>query len=44
MADMTDDQLLANVEGTGESTAFPESVIPSPVRASTPIQDPSPHR
>ncbi|KAL6565667.1 hypothetical protein OROHE_004722 [Orobanche hederae] len=41
---MTDDQLLANVEGTSESTAFPESVIPSPVRASTPIQDPSPHR
>ncbi|KAL6528095.1 hypothetical protein OROHE_015045 [Orobanche hederae] len=26
-----------------ESTAFPESVIPSPVRASTPVQDPSPH-
>ncbi|KAL6508862.1 hypothetical protein OROHE_021421 [Orobanche hederae] len=44
MAAMTDDQLLAKVEGTGESTAFSESVIPSPVRASTPVQDPSPHR
>ncbi|KAL6563094.1 hypothetical protein OROHE_005681 [Orobanche hederae] len=44
MAAMTEDQLLAKVEGTGESTAFPESVIPSPVRASTPVQDPSPHR
>ncbi|KAL6536167.1 hypothetical protein OROHE_013011 [Orobanche hederae] len=43
-AAMTDDQLLAKVEGTGESTVFPESVIPSPVRASTPVQDPSPHR
>ncbi|KAL6535995.1 hypothetical protein OROHE_012839 [Orobanche hederae] len=44
MAAMTDAQLLANVEGTGESNAFPESVIPSPIRVSTPIQDPSPHR
>ncbi|KAL6531451.1 hypothetical protein OROMI_027814 [Orobanche minor] len=44
MADMTEDQLLAKVEGTGESTAFPESFIPSPVRAYTPVQDPSPHR
>ncbi|KAL6586245.1 hypothetical protein OROMI_002889 [Orobanche minor] len=44
MAAMTDDQLLAKVEGIGESTAFPELVIPSPVRASTPVQDPSPHR
>ncbi|KAL6586117.1 hypothetical protein OROMI_002761 [Orobanche minor] len=44
MAAMTDDQLLAKVEGTGESTAFPESVIPSPERASTLVQDPSPHR
>ncbi|KAL6562840.1 hypothetical protein OROHE_005427 [Orobanche hederae] len=44
MAAMTDDQLLAKVEGTGESTAIPESVIPSPVRVSTPVQVPSPHR
>ncbi|KAL6543401.1 hypothetical protein OROHE_010023 [Orobanche hederae] len=44
MAAMMDDQLLAKVEGTGESTAFPKSVIPSPVRVSTPVQDPSPHR
>ncbi|KAL6563182.1 hypothetical protein OROHE_005769 [Orobanche hederae] len=34
MAAMMEDQLLAKVEGTGESTAFPESVIPSPVRVS----------
>ncbi|KAL6547967.1 hypothetical protein OROHE_009672 [Orobanche hederae] len=44
MAAMTDDQLLAKVEGTGESTSFPESVIPSPVRVSTPVHDPSLHR
>ncbi|KAL6580420.1 hypothetical protein OROMI_008444 [Orobanche minor] len=44
MAAMTEDQLLAKVEGTGESTTFPESVIPSPVRASKPVQDPSPLR
>ncbi|KAL6579236.1 hypothetical protein OROMI_009452 [Orobanche minor] len=44
MAAMTEDQLLAKVEGTGESTAFSESVIPSPVRVFTPVQDPSPHR
>ncbi|KAL6554751.1 hypothetical protein OROHE_007490 [Orobanche hederae] len=44
MAATTDDQLLANVEGTGESTAFPESVVTAPVRVSTPVQDPSPHR
>ncbi|KAL6554730.1 hypothetical protein OROHE_007469 [Orobanche hederae] len=44
MAAMMDDQLLAKVEGTGESTAFLESVVTSPIRVSTPIQDPSPHR
>ncbi|KAL6552754.1 hypothetical protein OROHE_008118 [Orobanche hederae] len=44
MAAMTDDQLLAKVAGTGESTAFPDSIIPSPIRVSTPVQDPSPHR
>ncbi|KAL6551403.1 hypothetical protein OROMI_021891 [Orobanche minor] len=44
MAAMTDDQLLAKVEGTCESTAFLESVAASPVRVSTPVQDPSPHR
>ncbi|KAL6523135.1 hypothetical protein OROHE_016430 [Orobanche hederae] len=44
MAAMTDDQLLANVQGTSESTAFPESVVTAPVRVSTPVQDPSPHR
>ncbi|KAL6586239.1 hypothetical protein OROMI_002883 [Orobanche minor] len=44
MAAMMDDQLLAKVEGTCKSTAFPKSVIPSPVRASTPVQEPSPHR
>ncbi|KAL6575417.1 hypothetical protein OROMI_012702 [Orobanche minor] len=37
MAAMTDDQLLANVEGTGESTAFPELFIAAPVRVSTPV-------
>ncbi|KAL6576471.1 hypothetical protein OROHE_000252 [Orobanche hederae] len=37
-------QLLANVEGTGESTAFPELVVTAPVRVSTPVQDPSPHK
>ncbi|KAL6522990.1 hypothetical protein OROMI_031338 [Orobanche minor] len=41
MEAMTDDQLLANVEGIGESTA---SVVTAPVRVSTPVQDPSPHR
>ncbi|KAL6585842.1 hypothetical protein OROMI_002486 [Orobanche minor] len=44
MGAMTDDQLLANLEGTGESTAFPESVFTAPVRFSTPVQDPSPYR
>ncbi|KAL6557867.1 hypothetical protein OROMI_018217 [Orobanche minor] len=39
MAAMTNDQLLAKVEGTGESTAFSELSV----RASTPVQDPSPH-
>ncbi|KAL6572641.1 hypothetical protein OROMI_013599 [Orobanche minor] len=36
MAAMTDDQLFAKVEGTGESTAFIESVVTSPVRVYTP--------
>ncbi|KAL6563058.1 hypothetical protein OROHE_005645 [Orobanche hederae] len=44
LAAMTDDQLLANVEGTGESPAFPESGVTAPVMVSTPVQDPSPHR
>ncbi|KAL6515130.1 hypothetical protein OROHE_018762 [Orobanche hederae] len=44
MAAKTDDQLLASVEGTGESTAFPESVATAPIRVSTPVLDPSPHR
>ncbi|KAL6531009.1 hypothetical protein OROHE_014491 [Orobanche hederae] len=44
MASMTDDQLLANVEGTGDSTALPESVVTAHVRVSTPVQDPTPHR
>ncbi|KAL6566695.1 hypothetical protein OROMI_015099 [Orobanche minor] len=44
MAAMADDQLLANVEGTGESTTFPESIVTAPVRVSTLVQDPSPHR
>ncbi|KAL6552713.1 hypothetical protein OROHE_008077 [Orobanche hederae] len=44
MAATMDDQLLANVEGTGESTAFPESVVTAPVRVYTPVQDPSSHR
>ncbi|KAL6554590.1 hypothetical protein OROHE_007613 [Orobanche hederae] len=44
MAAMTDDQLLANVEGTGESTAFPKSVVTAPVKVSTPVQAPSPYR
>ncbi|KAL6513712.1 hypothetical protein OROHE_019572 [Orobanche hederae] len=41
MAVTTDDQLLANFEGTGESTVFPESVVIAPVRVYTPVQDPS---
>ncbi|KAL6522260.1 hypothetical protein OROHE_016813 [Orobanche hederae] len=44
MAATTDDKLLAKVEGISESAAFLESVGTSPVRVSTPIQDPSPHR
>ncbi|KAL6547324.1 hypothetical protein OROMI_023045 [Orobanche minor] len=44
LAATTDNQLLANVEGTGESPAFPESGVTAPVRVSTPVQDPSPHR
>ncbi|KAL6570226.1 hypothetical protein OROMI_014740 [Orobanche minor] len=43
MAATMDDQLLANIEGTGESTAFLESVVTAPVRVSTPVQDPYPH-
>ncbi|KAL6568828.1 hypothetical protein OROHE_003569 [Orobanche hederae] len=44
LAATMDNQLLANIEGTGESPAFPESGVTTPVRVSTPIQDPSPHR
>ncbi|KAL6582444.1 hypothetical protein OROMI_006458 [Orobanche minor] len=44
LAAMPDNQLLSNVEGTGESPAFPESCVTAPVRVSTPVQDPSPHR
>ncbi|KAL6566566.1 hypothetical protein OROMI_014970 [Orobanche minor] len=44
MTAMMDVQLLANVEGTGESTTLPESVVIAPVRASTLVQDLYPHR
>ncbi|KAL6557577.1 hypothetical protein OROMI_017927 [Orobanche minor] len=44
LAAMTDNQLLANIEGTGESPAFPESGVTALVRVSTPVQDPSPNR
>ncbi|KAL6541178.1 hypothetical protein OROMI_025061 [Orobanche minor] len=43
MAAMKNEQLFAT-EGTGKSTIFEESKIASPVRASTPVQDPSPNR
>ncbi|KAL6576514.1 hypothetical protein OROHE_000295 [Orobanche hederae] len=33
-----------NLQGTDESSAFPESVVTAPVRVSTPVQDPSPQR
>ncbi|KAL6564580.1 hypothetical protein OROMI_016030 [Orobanche minor] len=42
MAATADNQLLANAEGTSESTAFPESVVTAPIRVSTSVQDPSP--
>ncbi|KAL6579418.1 hypothetical protein OROMI_009634 [Orobanche minor] len=44
LAATMDNQLLANIEGTGESPVFPESGVTTPLRVSTPIQDPSPHR
>ncbi|KAL6538806.1 hypothetical protein OROMI_025132 [Orobanche minor] len=44
MAAMMNEQLFAKVEGSGESVVFIESAVASPVRVSTPIQDPYPHR
>ncbi|KAL6550508.1 hypothetical protein OROMI_020996 [Orobanche minor] len=44
MAAMMDEQLFAKLEGTGESAAFNESVVTSPVWAPIPLQAPSPNR
>ncbi|KAL6583621.1 hypothetical protein OROMI_002910 [Orobanche minor] len=42
--DLLEDQLLDGIDGKDSASAFPESAAISPVRVSTPAQDPTPNR
>ncbi|KAL6542648.1 hypothetical protein OROMI_024250 [Orobanche minor] len=44
LEDLLEDQTADGIDGKDSASAFPESVAISPVRVSTPAQDPSPNR
>ncbi|KAL6558555.1 hypothetical protein OROMI_018905 [Orobanche minor] len=44
LKDLLEDQLADGIDGKDSASAFPESAAISPVRVSTPAQDPSPNR